>query len=469
MAYKFQRGEANLSGSIELSSAEAELSVSQQDGSKTVELTQAGVVSGSSQGHFNKLTIDSVDVISNAQQLQNIASLDATTENTIEAAIDTLANLGSMGSNGSELEALGSLDVAQGLKIANANFVDASRNIDAAIVSGSSDGRFLALDIDGVERINQAGVMKPSAISASFGSTLTMADTAFQVSNAGAMQAQNISGSGTLNMGGTVRLDGVAQAAVDVAGDFIVFVDDSDQLLKKEAVGDFAADLAGTGLEQNANTIRIAAAAAGDGLSGGGGSALAVSVDDSSIEINSDSLRVKAAGVTDAMLNDDVATGLAGVGLAASSGVMALDFNELTEAAVAVATDSIVFVDSDGNASRRDTIADLVAGMAGAGLSATNGQLSTQAGTVRLVDDSTTLVEGYNYYTGSANKSVTLPASPSVGDVVYVKAQDLGDGNAITISRAGSHTIDGETSILLESDFAAVGFVYLVANNWAII
>ena len=469
MAYKFQRGEANLSGSIELSSAEAELSVSQQDGSKTVELTQAGVVSGSSQGHFNKLTIDSVDVISNAQQLQNIASLDATTENTIEAAIDTLANLGSMGSNGSELEALGSLDVAQGLKIANANFVDASRNIDAAIVSGSSDGRFLALDIDGVERINQAGVMKPSAISASFGSTLTMADTAFQVSNAGAMQAQNISGSGTLNMGGTVRLDGVAQAAVDVAGDFIVFVDDSDQLLKKEAVGDFAADLAGTGLEQNANTIRIAAAAAGDGLSGGGGSALAVSVDDSSIEINSDSLRVKAAGVTDAMLNDDVATGLAGVGLAASSGVMALDFNELTEAAVAVATDSIVFIDSDGNASRKDTIADLVAGMAGAGLSATNGQLSTQAGTVRLVDDSTTLVEGYNYYTGSANKSVTLPASPSVGDVVYVKAQDLGDGNAITISRAGSHTIDGETSILLESDFAAVGFVYLVANNWAII
>ena len=474
MAYKFQRGEANLSGSIELSSAEAELSVSQQDGSKTVELTQAGVVSGSSQGHFNKLTIDSVDVISNAQQLQNIASLDATTENTIEAAIDTLANLGSMGSNGAELEALGSLDVAQGLKIANANFVDASRNVLAAAVngttiSGSGDGRFLALDIDGVERIDQAGIMKPSAISASFGSTLTMADGAFAVSNAGAMQAQNISGSGTLNMGGTVRLDGVAQAAVDVAGDFIVFVDDSDQLLKKEAVGDFAADLAGTGLEQNANTIRIAASAAGDGLSGGGGSALAVSVDDSSIEINSDSLRVKAAGVTDAMLNDDVATGLAGVGLAASSGVLALDFNELTEAAVSEANDSLVFIDSDGNASRKDTIVDFVAAIAGSGLSAASGKLSTQAGTVRLVDDSTTLVEGYNYYTGSANKSVTLPASPSVGDVVYVKAQDLGDGNAITISRAGSHTIDGETSILLESDFAAVGFVYLVANNWAII
>lgn len=41
---------------------------------------------------------------------------------------------------------------------------------------------------------------------------------------------------------------------------------------------------------------------AGNGLTGGSGSALAVSVDDSTIEINSDSLRVKDAGITKAKL-----------------------------------------------------------------------------------------------------------------------------------------------------------------------
>ncbi|MHA1754545.1 MAG: hypothetical protein ACTSYR_03400 [Candidatus Odinarchaeia archaeon] len=42
---------------------------------------------------------------------------------------------------------------------------------------------------------------------------------------------------------------------------------------------------------------KLAAAIAGDGLAGGAGSALSVNVDDSSIELNSDSLRVKADGI----------------------------------------------------------------------------------------------------------------------------------------------------------------------------
>lgn len=58
----------------------------------------------------------------------------------------------------------------------------------------------------------------------------------------------------------------------------------------------------GTTIELNGNEFRIAATAAGGGLAGGGGSALSVNVDDNSIEINSDALRVKAAGITDAML-----------------------------------------------------------------------------------------------------------------------------------------------------------------------
>ena len=93
-----------------------------------------------------------------------------------------------------------------------------------------------------------------------------------------------VSGSGALSAGGnlrtagTVRFDGVAQAAVAVSADSILFFDADDNLVKKEAVGDFAADLAGTGLEEDSDTIRIATSAAGDGLTGGGGSALAVAV-----------------------------------------------------------------------------------------------------------------------------------------------------------------------------------------------
>ncbi len=475
-----------------------------------------------------------------------------------------------------------------------------------------------------------------------------------------------ISGSSDLLMGGTVRFDGVATAAVDVAGDFILYVDDTDKLVKKEAVGDFASDLAGTGLEQNANTIRIAAAAAGNGLSGGGGSALAldlnelsaaavnvandsiaivdaddntskkesiadlatamagnaiaasngsfsVGVDDSSIEIDSDALRVKAAGITDSMLNDDVATGLAGDGLVASSGVlavqtsgavritsdkvaisgsmagiglsfdggvnsiasldldlnelsagaiasgdslafvdandsnvtkkesvddlatlfagvglsaasavlaldfseltdeaiasgdriafrdagddgmhaetvddlatlfagvglsaasavMALDLNELGAAAVDVSADSIAIVDAnDSNASKKESIADLITAIAGAGLTATNGVLSTDGGAVDDLESGDTLSEGYNYATGSSTAVVNLPGAPSVGDSVTIKAADLGANHFIRVNRQGSHTIDGETSITLESPFASVTCVYLAANNWGIV
>ena len=52
---------------------------------------------------------------------------------------------------------------------------------------------------------------------------------------------------------------------------------------------------------------KLATSVAGDGLSGGGGSALSVNVDDSSIETNTDTLRVKALGITNAMLAGSIA------------------------------------------------------------------------------------------------------------------------------------------------------------------
>jgi hypothetical protein len=80
-------------------------------------------------------------------------------------------------------------------------------------------------------------------------------------------------------------------------------------------------DIAGAGLENDgSNNLRISTAAAGNGLSGGGGSALAVNVDGTSIEIVTDTLQVKAAGITETHLNTSVAgSGLSGGGGAALS------------------------------------------------------------------------------------------------------------------------------------------------------
>tara|TARA_R100001129_G_scaffold53607_1_gene36816 strand:- start:710 stop:2560 length:1851 start_codon:yes stop_codon:yes gene_type:complete len=215
--------------------------------------------------------------------------------------------------------------------------------------------------------------------------------------------AAGLSGSGNLLVAGTVRLDGVAAAVINEDNDFFYILDADDSLVKKEAVGDVVTQLSGDGLEQSGNKFR-------------------------------------------------------------------LNIHGLAAAVVDVANDSIAIVDANGsNESKKESIADLVDAIAGAGLTATNGVISTQAGAVRVVDDGNTLAEGYNYYTGSAAKSVNLPAAPSVGDVVVVKAGNLGDGNALTVSRQGSHTIDGLTSVALESDYAAASFVYLVNNNWGII
>ena len=83
-------------------------------------------------------------------------------------------------------------------------------------------------------------------------------------------------------------LSELTAAVVDPATDSIAIIDAGDGSSKKEAIADLA-------------TMQ-----AGDGLSASSG-AFAVNVDDSSIETSSDSLQVKAGGVTNAMLAGSIA------------------------------------------------------------------------------------------------------------------------------------------------------------------
>ena len=114
-------------------------------------------------------------------------------------------------------------------------------------------------------------------------------------------------------------IDGMDEIGADLTAADTFAVDDGDGGTNKKAtverIGDFVgsgADFSVSGgvLSLAANSVGVAevsTAVAGSGLSGGGGSALAVSVDDSSIEIDSDSLQIKAAGVTNAMLAGSIA------------------------------------------------------------------------------------------------------------------------------------------------------------------
>jgi hypothetical protein len=122
-----------------------------------------------------------------------------------------------------------------------------------------------------------------------------------------------------------------------------------------------------------------------------------------------------------------------------------------------------------GDPTKKITFDKMAEKLAGAGLSHAAGVLSVQGSAVALKADGDTLSEGFNYF-ADANSGVTvsLPASPSVGDVVYVKAKDLTGGGKIVINRQGSHLIDGQESVKIENAFGAVSMVYVVADDWRI-
>ena len=92
--------------------------------------------------------------------------------------------------------------------------------------------------------------------------------------------------------------------------------------------------------------------------------------------------------------------------------------------------------------------------------------------TVASKDDGDTLAVGVNFFADHGGaESVTLPASSglAVRQSIRIKAgSDCSTTNTLTVNRAGSQTIDGATSIVLQSPFAAVELVYVAADTFRI-
>ncbi len=123
------------------------------------------------------------------------------------------------------------------------------------------------------------------------------------------------------------------------------------------------------------------ASVAGNGLTGGAGSPLALDFNELSqavIDVANDFFTIEDATDNSSKKESiaDLITAIAGDGLAASSGVLALDLNELTGAGIDVSADSIAFIDATDSSTKKESVADLITAAAGVGLAASSGVLA---------------------------------------------------------------------------------------------
>jgi len=508
MAYKFQLGAAVMSGSLQ-----------QEEGITTTDFSGSGYIKAAGDlTTAGAVKFDGVADTAVAVGADSFYFKDADGQ----VKSDTLADYATAAAGPG-------LSAASGVYTVNVDDSGVELNADT-----------LRLKDNGVTLAKMAGVTRGSLIVGDASGNPSYhalgTSTQFMISDGDDPVYRTMSGDATLGADGllTISADAVHDTmlnddvAVGLAG---VGLSAASGVLAIEASG---------AVKVSSDKVGISGSFAGNGLSYGGGvdsiSTLAVNVDGSGIEINSDTLRLKDNGVTlakmagitrgsiisgdasgdpqalavgsahqflqsdgtdlayvsmsgdatlaagvltisadavhDGMVNDDVATGLAGDGLSAASGVLALDLSELSAAAIAVSADSFAFIDATDGSTKKESIADLVTAMAGGGLTATNGVLSVQSNDVAtFADANATLAEGMNYGSASltADRTLTLPAAPSVGDVIHVKAPaSLGGFDLIIARGAGAHSIDGEASISLESNYGAVSLMYVAANLWKV-
>jgi hypothetical protein len=236
-------------------------------------------------------------------------------------------------------------------------------------------------------------------------------------------------------------------------------------------------------IEINSDTLRLkdagitsaklASAVAGNGLSGGAGTALAVNVDDSTVEINADALRVKDAGITSAKL----ASAVAGNGLSGGAGT-ALAVN-VDGSTIEINSDTLRVKDlgiTSGKLESNLVLAGNVTGNPAAGTVSTG---TSGFGYMGLPQNATTTgsytvlaADAGKHIYSTATRTITIPANATtampVGSTLVFIA---GSGATVTIAIT-SDTLylagPGSTGSRTLAAFGMATAVKITATSWII-
>ena len=204
------------------------------------------------------------------------------------------------GSNISVTNGAGSITIAAtGLGSGTVTSVDTAGSVNGITLTGG--------EITTSGTITLGGTLANVANSQLSNSSIHIGDTSIALGATGssvdsltltdAVITGSFSGSfkGTTDLPDLTDGNGIADFTYDGSSTATVAVEADGSTL---SVGSGGVKVADAGI----TATQIASSVAGAGLAGGAGTALSVNVDDSSIEINTDTLRVKAGGISNAMI-----------------------------------------------------------------------------------------------------------------------------------------------------------------------
>ena len=352
--------------------------------------------------------------------------------------------------------------------IANAKLANSNVTIGSTAVSlGGTQTAF-----SGLTGLNFTAAN--ASIAASLGAnSLTLGGAASTVVVAGNLTVQGTTttvDSTTINVSSSFTFEGTANdhettlGIVDPDGDRTVFLPNTSGVLAifdpSASDGELATALTVVPSELNL----LDAVARGSIIHGNSSGATALLAKGAANTVlSSDGTDIAYAQVSNAMLAGSIADGkLNQITTAGKVALSAIEIDGGTDIGEALVDADLFIVDNGaGGTNRKATMARLKTYIGG--------------GTVAVTafgDADATLAKGVNYASANTStaRTLTLPASAgmSVGESVKVKVAGVASG-AVTITRAGTQTIDGNnTSIVLESDNAAVELVYVAADDWRV-
>ena len=339
-------------------------------------------------------------------------------------------------------------------------------------------------------------------------------------SSAGDITAVTMTTNGGIAGGGTsgsvaVGLDmhDLSAADINVANDYIAIIDASDSnTTRKEAFASVVTAIAGTNLSASSGVLNVDDAflvnnandtstgtitAAGftttgtwtfDDASSGTVGITAIHTgtgfaDNDTSLMTAGAIKEKIESYGYSTTTGDITAVVAGTGLSggatSGSATVALDLNSLTAATVSMANDSIAIIDADdSNAVKKESIADLVAGMAGTNLTATNGvlaatdtntQLSTEevqdiVGAMFTSNTETNTAVTYDDTDGTIDVVTTLDGGPLSTEAVQDIVGAMFTGNTETRISASYEDGDGTIDLVVD-DMTATGIGGSIADT----